>query len=753
MSIAVSVLLSFCALTAASATAQTTTRESVGTGGLQGNAGAAGPDMTPDGRYVVFTSNATNLAPQATAPGVFHHDRLTSATTYVAQGSQPTVSDDGRFVAFLSAASTLVPGDTNGIQDAYVWDAQDRTVQRISVVAGMQWGASWAVISGGGRYVVYMTSGGTSGPDRARVFDRVVQTSTDAGSHAFGSAHNARVSADGRYIAFMQQSDLLAGDTNGHSDVYLFDSQTQQTTLVSTSSSGAQGNSDSDLIDMSADGRYLLLTSFASNFFAGDSSNPITGDLFLKDMQTGLLTQVNASASGQRFDVDAPFAVVPQGSLSANGRWITFTSISSIPVQGDTNGLRDVFLYDRDTVQTVRVSVPTGGGEAAGGSSGSGAPSDDGRYVAFSSSAHNLVPGDTNFESDVFVHDRQGTPPCAVALSPERLEIVSSGGGGGAISVTAEAGCTWTASANAAWIHLNTVSGSGNGTISYSYEPYVGGTIIRSGAITVNVRAHGLRQLGTRTQKPFGVWEAPATSVVDNVTGAIPLGGWAVDDVQVTRIRIHRDPVAGEAADLIYLGDGVQVAGARPDVAAANPWAPYNSSAGWGFMLLTNMLPNQGNGSFTLRVFADDYEGQSVQLGTKTLNCTNATATLPFGTIDTPGQGEIESGLVTNFGWVLTPQPNTIPTDGSTIDVYIDGVNVGHPVYNNFRSDIASLFPGYNNSTGAVGYYQFDSRAYADGVHTISWVVTDNQGLSTGIGSRFFTIRNSAAPPALFLPE
>ncbi|MCP4707754.1 MAG: hypothetical protein GY869_03945, partial [Planctomycetes bacterium] len=107
-------------------------------------------------------------------------------------------------------------------------------------------------------------------------------------------------------------------------------------------------------------------------------------------------------------------------------------------------------------------------------------------------------------------------------------------------------------------------------------------------------------------------------------------------------------------------------------------------------------------------------------------------------------QGGTASGTdYINWGWVLTPQPNTIPTDGSTIKVWVDGVNVGHPVYNLYRADIATLFPGYNNSGGAVGYFTLDTTTYANGVHTIQWTATDDDGNSDGIGSRYFNIQNS----------
>jgi hypothetical protein len=116
----------------------------------------------------------------------------------------------------------------------------------------------------------------------------------------------------------------------------------------------------------------------------------------------------------------------------------------------------------------------------------------------------------------------------------------------------------------------------------------------------------------------------------------------------------------------------------------------------------------------------------------------------PFGAIDTPTQGGTASGSsFINWGWALTPQPNSIPTNGSTIKVYVDGVNLGHPTYNLYRLDIASLFPGYANSNGAAGYFYLDTTAYEDGVHTIQWTARDNAGNIDGIGSRYFTIQNT----------
>jgi hypothetical protein len=222
--------------------------------------------------------------------------------------------------------------------------------------------------------------------------------------------------------------------------------------------------------------------------------------------------------------------------------------------------------------------------------------------------------------------------------------------------------------------------------------------------------------------------------------------GWALDDGGIASVDIFRSPVAGEPqGGLVFLGRATFIRGARPDVQSLFPNLPDNDNAGWGFMVLTNMLPNQGNGVFDLHAVAADRGGTTTLLGSRRITAANAASTRPFGTIDTPGQGETVSGTIVNFGWALAPQPRIIPIDGSTIDVMVDGVSRGHPVYNNVRPDIAALFPGLRNTSngnGAVGYFILDTTTLSNGLHTISWVIRDDTGQAAGVGSRFFRVQN-----------
>jgi len=242
---------------------------------------------------------------------------------------------------------------------------------------------------------------------------------------------------------------------------------------------------------------------------------------------------------------------------------------------------------------------------------------------------------------------------------------------------------------------------------------------------------------------PFGIFATPLDG--GTYMGEIQFTGWALDDVSVTSLKIYRNSVSGEGSSgQVYIGDAVFVEGARPDIAAAYPSYPNNTSAGWGYSFLSYFLPYGGNGTYTFTAVAEDGEGNIVTLGTKTITVENANNVKPFGSLDTPQNGATISG--SNYlvmGWVLTPQPNTVPTDGSTITLYIDGSPLAENItYNMYSDDIATLFPGYNNSSGSDFYLYINTELFLNGIHTISVAVTDDAGNSNGIGSRYFSINN-----------
>ena len=334
---------------------------------------------------------------------------------------------------------------------------------------------------------------------------------------------------------------------------------------------------------------------------------------------------------------------------------------------------------------------------------------------------------------------------CSFSLSTNSLSTTANAGSGSVNLLPNAADCPWLAIANDSWITVTSAaSGTGTGTVTFSFGFNATGAA-RSGTITIGGQVFTITQAPPTSSPAFGVVDTPADGVT-GIAGSLAVTGWALDDIEVKRVTISRDGLPGEPASEIYIGDATFVEGARPDVAAVNPGVPFNTRAGWGYLLLTNMLPNQGNGTFRLHIDAIDAEGSTRRIGSRTFVGDNANSIRPFGAIDTPLQGGVVSGTsYVNFGWALTPNPKSIPTDGSTITVFVDGAPAGNPVYNNFRADVAGLFPGLANTSGAIGYKYFDTTAWTNGVHTIAWVVSDSAGEAEGIGSRYFTVNNILA--------
>ncbi len=195
-------------------------------------------------------------------------------------------------------------------------------------------------------------------------------------------------------MAFLSSaSNLVSGDTTFASDVFVHDRQTGAITRVSVDSSGVQGNNGSSDVSISADGRFVAFTSNASNLVSGDIND--YSDVFVHDRQTGATTRVSVDSSGAQ---GAFFFA----SISANGRFVAFNYYF---LKGTTYDY-DVFVHDRQTGATTRVSVDSSNNDNSGAYSANPSISADGRFVAFTSDAYNLVPGDTNGYRDVFVHDR-----------------------------------------------------------------------------------------------------------------------------------------------------------------------------------------------------------------------------------------------------------------------------------------------------------------------------------------------------------
>jgi WD40 repeat protein len=407
-----------------------TERISVDGAGREGNYFSVAPAINLDGRLVVFMSVASNLVSGDTngTNDVFVRDRQTGVTERVSVGSagqqgddtsfEPAISGDGRFVAFASFASNLVAGDTNGSIDVFVHDRVTNVTERVSVdSAGREGGSSSdrPAISGDGRFVAFESSASNLVADDTndtgdifvhdRLTGRTERVSVDsAGAQANFDSMDPAISADGRFVAFTSfASNLVPGDTNGSDgicmgEVFVHDRQTGITERVSIDSTGQPGNGSSVLPAISADGRFVAFWSSANNLVTGDTNE--ADDIFVHDRRTGVTERISVDSAGQQGNGASMFP-----AISGKGRFVSFMSSASNLVGDDTNGQYDVFVHDRQTGGTKRVSVSSSGQQGDLPSFGS-AISGDGRVVGFESAASDLVPADDNCADDVFVCSR-----------------------------------------------------------------------------------------------------------------------------------------------------------------------------------------------------------------------------------------------------------------------------------------------------------------------------------------------------------
>lgn len=390
----------------------------------QVNQNALAPSISADGRFVTFFTSADNLV-LADANGqfdVFLFDRVTQQMELVSQGgaglgnggsTDSAVSADGRFVAFASQASNLVAGDTNGLQDIFVRDRLTGAMERVSIgsLGEQSTHASELVgLSNDGRYVLFASATAVFDPADTngqvdlyrhdRTTGETVRVSLGAGAAQIAGATSiGQMSSDGRYVVFLSNSDLLAADTNGTTDVYRRDLESGAIELVSIGLGGASADGGAFMggPSISADGRYVSFNSMATNLVAGDVN--AQADIFVRDMVLGTTQMVSLSTAGVQSD---NFSFSSQ--ISGDGRYVAFVSSGTTLVTGDTNGTTDVFVRDTLLGTTIRGSVDSAGGQGNLISGGSTIIdiSDTGRVV-FASAATNLVSGDLNGVDDVFV--------------------------------------------------------------------------------------------------------------------------------------------------------------------------------------------------------------------------------------------------------------------------------------------------------------------------------------------------------------
>jgi Tol biopolymer transport system component len=337
----------------------------------------------------------------------------------------PSISSDGGIVAFLSEATNLVADDTNGVADVFVHDLDAGTTARVSVASdGTQAddeSFTLSLSSNGqfvafGSYATNLVAGDTNGVIDIFVYDRDTGTTervsvASDGTQANGESVSPAISSDGRFVAFQSDAtNLVANDTNNRSDIFVRDRQAGTTRRVSVTSGGSQANGNSISPAISANGRYVAFSSGASNLVGGDTNNK--ADIFVHDRQNDTTELIVGPAE---FDTGRGVVIVAP-AISPDADFVGLASDADDLVSGDTNNSFDTFLINRDSLDAQRVSVSSG---EVQGNSDSGQPSisSNNRYVVFSSIATNLVSQDTNGSEDVFMRDRDAGETRRISLA------------------------------------------------------------------------------------------------------------------------------------------------------------------------------------------------------------------------------------------------------------------------------------------------------------------------------------------------
>lgn len=382
----------------------------------RGHGDSSTPVISADGRYVAFPSLASNLVhgDRNGVSDVFVKDLRTGVVRSASRGGDgpsfdpPALSADGRFVAFVSSATNLVAGDTNGVDDVFVTDMRTGHVSRVSGGNGPAFGSP--AISADGRYVVFrseastLVEGDTNGVADVFLADRssgkVTRVSTSAtGAQADKLVHHGlAMSADGRLVVFPSAAtNLVPDDTNGSVDMFVKDVVSGAVERVNVSATGAQTSSYTLMPAITPDGSRVLFVAWGDTLVPGDTED--TPDIFMKDLRTKAITRVNTRPDGTVANAQ-PY----QPAVSANGRFVVFSSLASNLVRRDNNNVDDVFLKDMSTGAVTRLSERFG----RQGNNFSVAPSisADGRSVVFATLATNLSPADPTPSSELLLHNR-----------------------------------------------------------------------------------------------------------------------------------------------------------------------------------------------------------------------------------------------------------------------------------------------------------------------------------------------------------
>ncbi|GAB3237853.1 TolB-like translocation protein [Kineosporia babensis] len=426
----------------AEAAAPKPTRVSLGINGKQANAYSLLGAVTPDGRYVLFLSSATNLV-KGDSNGnqeLYRRDTVTGKTEKVTwsaeRGEASTamfsgyngISANGRYVVFDSAADNLVAGDTNNKVDVFVRDMKTGVTKRVSVKGGEGGGESPS-ISADGRLVAFSSGSTEFVPNdtngtrdifvkdlRTNKFTRVsvsskgkqsdnavVSTNPGSPTHFDERGSSAPlISGNGNVVAFSSYArNLVPKDTNNASDVFVHSLSTGTTKRVSVKTDGSQANNSSRgygsvPVSISANGKVIVMSGAQADLVDGPAEQRHQFDAYVRDLSTRITSRVVSRVDGERTSRSAA-----DTSVSSDGRYLAFASTDPNVKKGYTGTVRDIFIRDLKTNKLKVVSV-TGAKKMPNAASYGFVLTTKAKAVVFESDASNLVGGDTNKVKDIF---------------------------------------------------------------------------------------------------------------------------------------------------------------------------------------------------------------------------------------------------------------------------------------------------------------------------------------------------------------
>ncbi len=552
----------------------------------------------------------------------------------------------------------------------------------------------------------------------------------NAGNQGNGSSGGPALSADGRYVAFASSADnLVPGDTNGQSDVFVRDRQTGTTERVSVDSAGNETDGFNGQPSISADGRYVAFESFASNMVSGDVNGAL--DVFVRDRQAGTTERVSVDNAGNEGDNHSFTSQVP-AFISADGRFVTFWSDADNLVSGDTNGQSDAFVHDRQTGTTERVSVDGAGNE---GDSSSVDPviSPDGRYVGFGSLASNLTPeGNNNGSGHVFIHDRQTGATDLLDQSSDGTPGNFCGGVGtgcdvGAFSADNRYVAFWSRASNL-------VPGDTNDEDAFVRDRQTG-TTERVSVDSAGNQPAGFGHLQYVSMSADGRYVAFKAQVPHLVPDDTAPGTWDV--------FVHdRQTGATQRVDVDSAGNPPDSSADNPALSADGHYVAFGSGA-------TNLVSGDANGQADVFLHElgetpppiDSVDGHAVAGGTVSTNSATSSAD-PLGTsITTPTGGNV----TIDEGATTMPDPTGFTLLGQEVQITAPTETVESPLVIQFRIDASLLPPGANQTNVQVfrdGTVMPDCDAGAGTSATPDPCVAGRAATANGIA---LTVRTSQA--------